>query len=86
MPEISRFFGIIIRMFLADHAPPHYHVEYAGRDATIEIESAAIVKGRLPPRVVGLVTEWTLLHRAELRRNWNRLQARRPPHRIAPLE
>jgi hypothetical protein len=27
MPEISRFFGIVIKMFLDDHTPPHFHDE-----------------------------------------------------------
>lgn len=58
MPEISRFFGIIIKMFFDDHNPPHFHAEYGGDLALIDIPSLAVFSGRLPPRVTGLVIEW----------------------------
>jgi hypothetical protein len=47
MPEISRFFGIIIAMFYNDHAPPHFHVRYGGQAATIEIETLRLLDGKL---------------------------------------
>lgn len=59
MPEISRFFGIVIRLFSNEHAPPHFHAAYGGMSATIEIKSGAATKGRLPPRILGLIAEWT---------------------------
>jgi hypothetical protein len=45
MPEISRFFGIVIRMFYNDHQPPHFHAEYSGSEALILIESLEIYRG-----------------------------------------
>ena len=86
MPEISRFFGIVVRMFFDDHAPPHFHATYGGASVTIDIESGSAVKGRLPPRILGLIAEWTVLHRDELQRDWELLRERRTPNRIAPLE
>lgn len=66
MPEISRFFGIVIKMFFDDHNPPHFHAEYGGDLALIDIRSLAVFSGRLPPRVTGLVIEWATLHQREL--------------------
>jgi len=55
MPEISRFFGIIMAMYYEDHAPPHFHVRYGDHRA---IETLEAIAGRLPPRALGLVLEW----------------------------
>jgi hypothetical protein len=57
MPEISRFFGIVIKMFFDDHNPPHFHAEYGGDRALIDIRTLAVFSGRLAPRVIGLVIE-----------------------------
>lgn len=54
MPEISRFHGIVIRMFFADHSPPHFHAEYGGYEAVINIETLAVISGKLPLRAMGL--------------------------------
>jgi len=56
MPEISRFYGIIIAMFFDDHSPPHFHARYSGEKAAIEIESLRVLEGQLPPRALGLVS------------------------------
>jgi hypothetical protein len=86
MPEISRFFGIVIQMFYDDHAPPHFHVRYAGQRALIGIETLAVLKGGLSPRTLGLVMEWAALHRDDLLEDWGlaRVEAQLKP--IAPLE
>ena len=86
MPEISRFFGIIIAMFYNDHGPPHFHARYGEQRAIIDIESLTVLRGRLSPRVLGLVTEWAAMHQQELRENWRfaRHQAALKP--IRPLE
>lgn len=86
MPEISRFFGIIVAMFYDDHAPPHFHVRYGEFRAIIAIESLAVLTGELPPRVLGLATEWAALHRAELEEDWRRARAREALKAIPPLE
>jgi hypothetical protein len=86
MPEISRFFGIIIAMFYNDHPPPHFHVRYGGQRAVIGIEDLALLDGDLSPRVLGLVIEWAALHRPELLDNWNRARAQTPLNRVEPLE
>jgi len=62
MPEISRFFGIVIKMFFDDHNPPHFHAEYGGHVALIEIRNLSVFSGSLPPRVMGFVIEWARNH------------------------
>jgi hypothetical protein len=67
MPEISRFFGIIIKMFFDDHNPPHFHAEYGDETALVDIRTLAVFSGHLPPRVTGFVIEWASLHRGASR-------------------
>ena len=86
LPEISRFFGIIIAMFYSDHPPPHFHVRYGRERAMIEIESLSLLGGRLAPRALGLVIEWAAQHQDELRANWELARRHAPLHPIAPLE
>ena len=86
MPEISRFFGIIITMYYGDHQPPHFHVRYGDSKAQITIETISILNGTLPPRVFGLVAEWALAHQDELREDWQLVQNEAMPNKIDPLE
>ena len=86
MPEISRFLGIVIRMYPFDHTPPHFHARYVGKKARILIAPTEPLDSDLPPRVLALVLEWAKLHEKELLQNWGRLQTGEPPRRIAPLE
>lgn len=86
MPEISRFFGIVVQMYYADHEPPHFHVRYSGQKALISIETLAVLNGRLSPRTLGLVTEWAALHKEELMEDWTLARAEVQLKPIAPLE
>lgn len=86
MPEISRFYGIIIAMYFADHPPPHFHAKYGDQFATFDIETLLLREGRLPPRVRGMVVEWAALHQDELRADWDRARARQPLDPIEPLQ
>jgi hypothetical protein len=72
-------------MYFDDHPPPHFHAEYGSFQAVIAIDSLAVIAGELPPRALGLLTEWAALHRDELRRAWSRASALEPPGKIAPL-
>jgi Domain of unknown function (DUF4160) len=85
MPEIPRFYGIVIKMYFADHAPPHFHAEYAEHEARIAIDTLALLSGQLPPRAMGLVGEWATLHQDELRSIWERARSFEPLGRIEPL-
>jgi hypothetical protein len=86
VPEISRFFGIVIKMFFDDHNPPHFHAEYAENVALIDIRTLSVFAGRLPPRAMGLVIEWATLHQQELFADWERARTQQDLQRIAPLE
>jgi hypothetical protein len=85
MPEICRFYGIVIKMYFADHAPPHFHAEYAEHEARIAIDSLAVISGKLPARAMGLVVEWATLHQQELSELWARASRLEQLHRIDPL-
>ena len=85
MPEISRFYGIIIRMFEPDHPPPHFHAVYAEHQAVVEINPIRFYEGNLPTRARSFVLEWAAIHQQELMANWNALRAGRAPRKIAPL-
>jgi len=85
MPEISRFLGIVVRMYYRDHPPPHFHAEYAEHEIEVEIESG-IVQGRFPRRALHAVLERYELHRDELRENWRLAREERPLNQIDPLE
>jgi hypothetical protein len=86
MPEISRFFGIVITMNYNDHVPPHFHVRYGGQKALIGIQTLTVLQGRLAPRVFGLVMEWASLHQTELMGNWELARQQAELHEIEPLE
>lgn len=86
MPRISSFFGIIIAMYFNDHSPPHFHAVYQGDEAQISIESLEILRGSLPRRALALVLEWAVLHRNELRQNWEKARLGVPLAPIEPLE
>lgn len=86
VPEISRFFGMVIAMYYDDHPPPHFHVRYGGYRAILEIDPVAVLAGTLPPRALGLVMEWATLHREELEENWRRARNLEPLESIQPLE
>ena len=83
MPIISSFYGILIRMYFADHAPPHFHSAYQGHEALVRISDGAIIEGSLPTRARRLVADWALTHGAELTANWQRGQDLLPMERIA---
>ncbi|MES1244328.1 MAG: DUF4160 domain-containing protein [Acidobacteriota bacterium] len=86
MPEISRFYGMIILMFYNDHAPPHFHVRHAADRAIVGIESLRLLEGRLSPRALRMVLEWAALHQSELLEDWQRARSQEPLSAIEPLE
>ena len=86
MPVISRFKGIVIRMNSREHNPPHFHVEYAGKDALVWIETLEVKSGKLPSSVLNDVKRWASQHSGELLENWKTLQEGVGFKKIAPLE
>ena len=89
MPEISRFFGIVIRMFVepaAQHHRPHFRAYYQNAAAVFAIDSVECIGGSLPRTQQRLVEAWAEIHREELQRDWNLLQSGQSPFKIDPLQ
>ncbi|GAA6621119.1 DUF4160 domain-containing protein [Scytonema sp. NUACC26] len=86
MPEISRFFGILITMYYNNHPPPHFHVRYNQQKAIVSIETLEILEGELTSRLFKLVLEWATLHQSELMADWELARDNQPLNKILPLE
>ena len=86
MPIISTFFGIIIRMFFDDHAPPHFHAEFQGEEATFDFQGKVVHGSIRSTTARRLIRRWAQLHRTELEQNWRRAKKLEPIAQIAPLE
>ena len=84
MPELSRFFGIVIGMFYEEHGPPHFHARSGEFKISVEIERN-LVRGEFPGPSLRHVLDWSDLHRAELLENWERARVGLPLKRIEPL-
>lgn len=85
MPEISRFFGIVILMYYKEHEPPHFHAKYVGQVGVFSISDLKLIEGHLPKRVISLVLEWAFEHRDELMEDWELAMAQKPLRKIPPL-
>ena len=88
MPELSRFFGIIIRMYWerSEHHLPHFHAYYGEHVAVIGLDPIEVLAGELPRRQMRLVEAWAELHQFELAEAWGTLQAGELPESIDPLK
>lgn len=73
MPVISRFYGMIIKMYFQqkEHNPPHFHVVYGEYMGAIEIETLRLMEGDLPQKALNMATEWAQQHKDELMKIWN---------------
>jgi hypothetical protein len=86
VPTISFFYGIAIRMYYSDHAPPHFEAVYAEYAASVAIATGEVTVGQLPATAARLVKEWAMAHRGELDDNWRRARSNQPLQRIAGLD
>lgn len=86
MPEISRFFGIIVRMFYDEHPPAHVHVEYQGNKAKVDFQGNVIVGDLRSRTALKLVREWIDLYRDEIERDWRLAREGKPLEKVTPLE
>jgi hypothetical protein len=85
MPTISTFYGIVVRMYWNDHAPPHFHAVYGDDEAKLKIRTLEVIEGSLPNRALALVLEWAQQHQAELMEDWNLCSNNQPVNKITPL-
>ncbi len=79
MPEIARFYGIIIKIFFGDHPPPHFHAVYGEHNAVFNIETLEVIEGDLPDRAGQLVSEWAQAYQKELKQIWESQEFRKLP-------
>ncbi|OQY58675.1 MAG: hypothetical protein B6245_10685 [Desulfobacteraceae bacterium 4572_88] len=79
MPEITRFYGIIIKLFFGDHPPPHFHAVYGEHNALFSIEPLEMIEGDLPGRAEKMVLEWGKMYQSELLEMWNSQEFRKLP-------
>ena len=84
MPVLSRFYGIIIRMYFqqAEHNPPHIHALYGEDMAAIDIQTGEVLEGHLPPKAFSMVREWITIHKADLLSIWDTQEFKT----LSPLE
>ncbi len=87
MPEISRFYGIIIRMYAehSKHHRAHFHAYYNDFEIVIDINTLAPLVGKIPRKQLRLVLAWAELHQMELLDNWYLLQHGELPNKLKPL-
>lgn len=84
MPVLSKFYGIIIRMYFqqAEHNPPHVHALYGEDMAAIDIQTGEVMDGHLPPKALAMVREWTGIHKNDLLHIWETQEFKS----LSPLE
>ncbi len=85
MPEICRFFGIVIAVFYDNNNPPHFHARYGRNKVSIEIQTLRVLEGKISPRTLGFVVEWASLHKEQLMKDWELAKSNQPPEIIEPL-
>lgn len=86
MPIVSVFFGIVIRLYHADHNPPHFHAIYGDFEAIVELKTGKILKGQMPARGKNLIEEWRKKHLKELNEAWLAVSQLKMPKKIKGLE
>lgn len=86
MPEISRFFGMVILMYWDEHNPPHFHVRYGDDRAVINIKSLELMEGSLSRRALNMILDWAELHQQQLLEDWDLCQQSLLPNKIEPLK
>lgn len=82
MPEIARFYGIVIKLFFSEQPPPHFHAVYGEHNGVFDVETLEMFEGDLPQRARKLVVEWASIYRKELLRIWNTQEF----HKLPPLK
>jgi hypothetical protein len=86
MPEISRFYGIVIYIYYREHGPAHFHAVYSGQEALIAIENLTVLSGSIPSRALNLALEWAKTHKQELKDNWEKAVKHEKLNKIEPLK
>ncbi|HVX72913.1 MAG TPA: DUF4160 domain-containing protein [Devosia sp.] len=83
MPEIARFYGIVIFMYFFDHNPPHLHARHGRAKAVFRLADGKVLRGELPRLGTAMIQNWMVAHRAELEENWRLASSGEMPEKIA---
>ena len=86
VPEISRFFGIVVRMYYQEHEPRHFHAEHRAQEGKFDFDGNQIVGNITSKNALDLIRQWAQLNRSALDANWSNIIAGRSLDRIRPLE
>jgi hypothetical protein len=86
MPTISRFNGVVIKMFYRDHPPPHFHGEYNEDEVIVGINPLEVLEGKVPGNILRKILPWALRYRDELEENWDLARSGQPLKQIPPWE
>jgi hypothetical protein len=73
-------------MFWDEHNPPHFHVDYGGEKASIDIKNLKLINGNLSRRALNLVLDWAEMYQEELLEDWKLCELRQLPKKIKPLK
>jgi len=84
VPEISRFYGIVIQMYWDDHSFPHFHAFASGRKAKVRVDKIEVLQSTLTRRQLTMVCEWAAVHQSELEMNWHRARVHATLEPIEP--
>ena len=87
MPEISRFYGLVIKLLYNDdeqHHKPHVHVKNGEYKASVGLDGE-VLAGQIPVKQYRILAAWLVIHEEELYRAWNLAVAGKPFDRIGPL-
>jgi len=81
MPVISRFYGVVVKMYFSqsEHGVPHFHAIYGEYNAVFDIQTLEMIEGDLPLRAQKLIKEWGAEYQQELLRMWNSNEFKRLP-------
>jgi len=79
MPVISRFYGILIRVYFKEHGVPHFHAMYGEHHGIFNIKTLEMIEGDLPARAMKLVENWARKYDNELMEMWRTQRYRRLP-------
>ena len=85
MPEISRFYGIIVQMFYNEHVPPHFHATYGEFKVQISLKDLNVIEGKFPRKGLNLLLDWAELHKIELLELWELAKEEKPLFKIPPI-
>lgn len=81
MPEISRFYGIVIKMFFKpkEHEPSHIHALYGEYVGIFDLRSMEMAEGDLPKKAQELIKEWLEKHQFDLLEMWETQKLKKLP-------